>query len=113
MPIVVVYGLPKSMDEPKIGILWKDIRLAIAKIPELGLKEKDVIVFFPSDRLSVGLGEEIIIFVKGLFITPQRDDIVRHKIAEEVTKTVRLHLPKSYVECLVEPFDTHQGYHAW
>jgi hypothetical protein len=61
--------------------------------------------------LSEGLGEEIIIFVEGLFETPERTDEVRKKLAMNlVDEAHQSFLKANLIECIVRPLNPKQGF---
>ncbi|MDD5547899.1 MAG: hypothetical protein PHN74_03365 [Candidatus Pacebacteria bacterium] len=103
MPIVFVYGVPSNEEPRALKNLLGDIQETVAGVQELRLKKEDVIVFFPKDLVEEGLGEEIIIFVKGLYEKPERTDGVLKNLAKVLGKKVKeFHYPNSLVEVLVE-----------
>lgn len=78
----------------------------IAGIKELNLMPSEISVFYPRDLMQEGLGEEIIVFVDGLFDKPERTEAVRKELAETVAKNQGTNL----VECLIRPFKSEQGF---
>ena len=105
MPVIIVYGIPEEVDGGKIGSLYEDLLSAAAEIEELRLTKADISCFFPSDRMKRGLGNEIIIFVKGLFDYPKRTQEVRSRLAESLTAVAKRHFPiDAKIECFIEPF---------
>lgn len=130
MPIIKVYGVPDTMNEalgsrvsPEtyqcvLGELCDSIRFGVASLPDLALTANDVTVFFPTDRLQIGLGEEIIVEVTGLYEKPGRDEIVRRSLAELLARVVagRLgwRLPQlKMVEVLISTFNPQSGFARW
>lgn len=118
MPIVFVYGVPINEEPKALTNLLGDIQEAVASVKELGLKKEDVIVFFPKDLVEQGLGEEIIIFVKGVCLKPDLESsdtalevIVKkctiiQKLAEVIGKKAKdFYYPNSLVEVFVENTD--------
>jgi hypothetical protein len=112
MPIIKVWCLPPKQTEQNLNRLHQAIVAAIISIPELGLKdETEMTCLFPSDSMSYGLGEEIIVEISGLFEKPERTESVRQLLAEKVGKAVYALYPKTNkVECLVYSFNPKQGF---
>ena len=107
MPILTIHGVPEDMPKKALERYWKDLRKEVASIPELNLKAEQVSAFFPSDRLSTGLGEEIIIFVDGLFERPDRTTEVQNELAGALVKITAKHFRRNplLVECFVRSFN--------
>ncbi len=111
MPVLLVYGIPDDVEKTKIEDFWEAIRNSVVAIKELEIAKDRVSVFFPPDRLEEGLGEEIIIFVEGLFQRPERTKDVRKRLAETVARTAKNFFPETnMVECFVRPLDLDLGY---
>ena len=87
MPVVIVYGMPNGT--PELEKLIEGIKHEVASVAELEIDESQVFVFFPSDLAQTGLGEEIIVFVKGLFEKPERTPEVRQKLAVQIRDNVK------------------------
>ncbi|MCX6764717.1 MAG: hypothetical protein NTU58_03420 [Candidatus Nealsonbacteria bacterium] len=116
MPIVKVYGLVNEMTEEMLVELYDTILKAVVAVKELKLEEKDVTVFFPKDLMQKGLGDEVIIFVDGLFERPERTKEVKKLLADILVmstaiffskiaeKNVIIKKPK-LIECFVRSFD--------
>lgn len=110
MPVIKVWCLPK-MTERRLRKLHKEIVTAVVGVEELGLKnETEMTCLFPSDMMSYGLGEEVIVEVTGLFEKPERTEEVRNRLAIALGTTVKMVLPKALVECFVHPFNPKQGF---
>lgn len=110
MPIIKVFGLPERMEEKDIVSLWEEIRSTVASVEELRITEEQVTVYFPSDRLKTGLGEEVTIEVTGLFEKSERTPAVRRQLAEKLGRVVKKVFPLTLVECFVKPFDPRKGF---
>lgn len=110
MPVLMVYGIP----DDKAGVAEKMIdrlRYAVIGIAELELKLDEISVFCPRDLVQKGLGEEVIVFVEGLFDKPERTAVVRQNLAAAVVGVMRSYFPfVSLVECFVRPFDPESGF---
>jgi len=111
MPIVVVWGLPADTGEQALQKLTEEFIDVVCGIKKLGLSNDQVTCFFPSDMMMAGLGEEIIVFVEGLFAKPERTEEVRDRLAEALGTTVKTFFPSTHtIEVLVRPFDPAQGF---
>ena len=111
MPVLLVYGIPKNTKVTKLSQFCENLRLVAADIKELNITVDQVSVFFPTDRLEEGLGEEIIVFVEGLFDRPERTKKVRKDLATAVAKTIRSYFSNTkMVECFVKPFNPDLGF---
>jgi len=110
MPVIKVWCLPKS-SEAELNALHKSLVAAALQVDELGLKdENDFTMLFPRDMMAYGLGQEIIVEVTGLFIKPERDDLVRERLATYLGLAVKERFPKAMVECFINPFALSQGF---
>lgn len=110
MPILTVYGIPESMSAD-LPMMTKSLTNNIAGIKELNLMPSEISVFYPRDLMQEGLGEEIIVFVDGLFDKPERTEAVRKKLAETVAKNILMFIQgTNLVECLIRPFKPEQGF---
>lgn len=111
MPVIIVYGVPEGTNEDSLKTLSEKFVDIIENIEELGLKDGEVSVFFPTDRMKWGLGEEIIIMIEGLFERPERTTEVKKRLARALTEeTVRRFPAASLVECFVKSFDPNSGF---
>lgn len=112
----MIHGIPEDEEHPRRILkdvllpLCEELQKTVAEVKELDLTAEQVTVFFPPDRLLDGLGEEIIIFINGLFVNSERTDEVRNILAQKVGKKVREHYPESLVECFIQPFDPKGGF---
>ena len=106
MPVLLVFGIPECTKQEKLKVLSRGLREAVVGVEDLGLIGiKQVSVFFPRDMMKAGLGEEIIIFVEGLFATRGRTKEVLKDLAQRLGEKVKEYFPKSSVKCFVETFD--------
>ncbi len=112
MPVIFVNGTPDRYPKDKLKEFLKELQNAGQDNPSLRLRPNQVSVFFPEDRLKEGLGEEIIIFVKGLFDYSSRTLRVRNEYAEILGKIAKKFFPKALlVECFIETFkNMEQGF---
>lgn len=112
MPIIKVWCLPENVTERGFHELLEGIVAAVVGVPELGLRDEDMTILFPPDRVKWGLGEEIIVEIGGLFIKPERTKGVRNRLAQRVGEAVKSHFPNAYIECFVQTFDPVEGFWA-
>lgn len=112
MPVLKVYGIPEDFDEDSLQLLCGRLQEAVAKVNALNISKDQVSVFFPTDRMKAGLGEEIVVFVDGLFGKPERNRMVRMRVAEAVVATIARIIDKhsTFIECFVRPFNKEDGY---
>ena len=117
MPIIFVYGIPSAAGQEYLLTLCTRLRERAASIPELCLHEEQVSVFFPTDLLQTGLGEEVIIFVRGLFEKPERTQEVCDRLAQaliDCAGSCIFGLPDlgnpNLIECFVESFNPTSGF---
>lgn len=113
MLVITVSCLPES-SEKELQRLHKAIVRTLEKIKELHINEEiDITCLFPVNMMKYGLGTEIIVEVKGLFIKPDcdRTPAFRQRLAKALGRVVRKLFPKAeLVECFVHPFDLNQGF---
>lgn len=112
MPIITVQGIPDGAGRLWLGThVRKTLQAAAAKIKELGLKQEDFIIKFPTDRTDEHEGEgKIIVTVDGLFIKPERTKKVRKRLAKALGKAVAKIYPYALVICIVHPFNPDDGF---
>lgn len=114
MPVIFVYGVSEKHANPNWQVgpeglsgLRQNIKKQVSSIAELRLTEERITVFFPTDVLQEGLGEEIIIIVKGLDRHPDRTWRVRDHMAEVLVECCEkcfvstLESPK-LIECIID-----------
>ena len=112
MPIVIAYGISEEISGETLKTLRDKIRKTVAEVKELSLRNrKQISVFFPAERLKTGLAKEIIVFVKGLFIKPERNEEVRQDLADRLKLLMAGEFPE-IVEVFIEPFDPINGFSA-
>lgn len=126
MPILKVYGFPGRMDDALSPEAHRRVLLELcsalqqrcASLPQLKIKPNQVTVFFPTDQLQAGLGEEIIVEVSGLFEQPERDEIVRQALARLIAETIETklswRLPQlAMIEVFIQSFSPTSGFARW
>ncbi len=105
MPILIIYGTPTETEQATLEIFAELMRQRAADVEELGIKKEQVSIFFPSDLMSQGLGEEIIVFVDGLTEKPERTEKVKRKLVLNLVDEVHQSFPNaSLVECIIRPY---------
>ncbi len=98
MPVITVFGLPADTNEQALQELYTDCVDNICGVNELKLSDQQITFFFPVDMMMFGLGKEIVVFVDGLFVKPERTDEVLARLAHALGATVRSHFPNALVE---------------
>jgi hypothetical protein len=76
MPHLTIFGIPDNVTQKQLEQLTDALQISLSDMPALGIEMKNVFIFFPSDRMMKGLGEEIICHAV-LFETPERTPEVR------------------------------------
>ncbi len=99
---------------PDLEGLIGQIQSEIASIPELELEASQVSVFFPRDLVQLGLGEEVIVSIQGLFEKPGRTPEIRQHLALSVASVIEnfawKYLPQcKLVEVSVNTFNPQTG----
>lgn len=105
MPVLIVYGIPTETNKETLEIFSEFMRKRTADIEELGITKEQVSIFFPSDLMSQGLGEEIIIFVDGLMEKPERTEKVKRQLVLNLVDEAHQSFPRAtLVECIIRPY---------
>lgn len=103
MPVITVNGVPP--DTKNLETLWNNLRHEISRINALELSKDQITVFFPADLLAEGLGEEIIVFVNGLFPKPKRTFEVLRLMAQNIAFVIERFAKEHWPQCqLIEVF---------
>ena len=112
MPIIIVYGIPSSKKESyDLEHFCNALIQRTCSIKELNLTKEQVSCFFPADLMNNGLGEEIIMFVEGLFEKPERTEEVRKVLSDKLAECGRKFFPDAdLIECLIHPFNPKSGF---
>ncbi|MEI6835686.1 MAG: hypothetical protein WCK59_02535 [Candidatus Falkowbacteria bacterium] len=114
MPILTVYGISKQM-EHQLDRFADLLIKAVISIEELNLRASDVSCFFPASKISTP-GDQIIIFVDGLFEKPERTPEVRAKLAAVIVSITADHFSDGFyrkvelIECFIRPFNPENGF---
>jgi len=106
MPVIKIYGLPKKMNGQSFK---RELRCAVTSIKELELTDREVTIFFPSDMMPRS-GEEIVVFIEGLFVKPRRTKGVRNRLAQVLGETIDERFSNALIEVFVQPFNPAQGF---
>ncbi|MBI4119980.1 MAG: hypothetical protein HY454_00780 [Parcubacteria group bacterium] len=105
MPVIMVYGVPDDVGQDTFERYCFRLTSVLVEIRELHLTPDNVSVFFPPDRMKTGLGEEVVIFVEGLFFVPERTFEVKSRLARWLVGATRDLFPNiKTVECFVRTF---------
>ncbi len=106
MLVIKVWCLPR-VTEKKLRKLHKNIVAAVVSVKKLGLKnESDMTCLFPSDMMSYGLGEEIIIEITSTLDHLQRPGTIQQQLAMALGNAVYAlgaTFPNARVECSFSP----------
>lgn len=109
MPVIKVWCLPQETEE-KLRRLHKTIVAAVVDVPELGLRdENDMTVLFPTDMMTYGLGQEIVIEIS-VFEKPERTGEVLNVLAANVGGAFKWIYPNAKIEVSVDTFNPKQGF---
>lgn len=109
MPHLRIYGIPPEATQVDLETLTEMLQWALANMSALGIKKENVFIFYPADRMTKGLGEEVICDAV-LFNAPLRTRAVRRKFAETVAMVIQQFFPESIVKCMAFNFDRSMGY---
>jgi hypothetical protein len=100
MPVLIVHGLPTNTPEVDLKVLIDALQRVTSKA-FYDVAPGQVSVFFPKDICDAGLGEEIIVFVQGLYEKPERSDDILLKLAISIAQEVKVRFPDADVECFI------------
>lgn len=108
MPVLVIHGLSDTVN---VSVLKAGLCVAIvADVPELGLTTADISVRCPVDLDDRSGAMELICFVDGLFVKPERTPEVRQKLSDSIytvlTSYARQFIPRcQLIEVFVKQFN--------
>lgn len=98
--------MPSGQTEVDLQSLYQKLVEAVLGIAELGLKSRhDITFLFPSDLMTYGLGEEIIVEITGLYEKPERTKQVQDHLAQAVGQVIKDAYPNANVEVFVYTFN--------
>lgn len=107
MPVVRVYGIPENVDQENLKSFCLDLQKAVSRTLA-NVDPNQVSVFFPKDLLKSGIGEELIVFVDGVFKEPTLHHLIRRNIievSEAIGKVVNIWAFSNLKQCaLIEVF---------
>ena len=113
MTFITVNGTPDEMDEDQKGLesLMDDIVQTTGEASGIDYQREDIMVWFPPDRMRLGLGAEFSIDVAALDLsTDDRGDKGYDDVARNYCDIVAAHFPDfSRIKCVVRPFREHVG----
>jgi hypothetical protein len=110
MPVIVVLGIPAGTSEETLEAIRDNCAKEVSAIEELNLAPSQMSFFFPPDMMASGLGEEIIVFVAGLFTKPERTSVVRNRLAKALGTVIKTQFREAMVEVFTHPFDPANGF---
>jgi hypothetical protein len=117
---MTLYGIPRELADSDAlrNFVLKQLPAAASSVPEMGITPDVVTTYVPGDLLSKGLGEEVILFVEGLFMRKERTAEVRQRFAEAVrdcvVEFVREHVPNcTMVEIIPRSQRPDDGFADW
>ncbi len=102
-PIIWVWCLPR-LSEEELQRLHSDLVAAVVSVGVLGIeKEADLIVLFPPDIMSYGLGTEILVeYVERTYHIMA----VLKNLAAKLGNVIRKHFPEAFVQSTATSFDS-------
>lgn len=101
MPLIVVYGMPSNVSQERLEKTVEDLRASLEEDPKRYLINPGTVsVFFPSDRLEAGLGEELVAVVTTRE-KPLRTDKMLESLAHTVVGAINRHVFSPHVECFI------------
>lgn len=109
MPHLRLYGIPLEATQDELEALTDALQEVLANMSALGITKENVFIFYPADRMTKGLGEEVICDAV-LFDTPERTPEVRKEFAEKITETIQRFFPEAIAKCMAFTFDRSLGY---
>ncbi len=100
IPVIKVWCLPARLSQKKLLELHNELVMAATQVEGLGVRgEEDMVNLFPSDRMTYGLGSEIVVEVTGLFDFSKLDGRVAVSLTLYLGRAVKSLFPKAGVIC--------------
>ncbi len=101
MPVLTIYGMPPDLKDSSAltHLVLEELPRAVAAVEELGVKPGQVTAFVPSDLVNEALGEEIIVFIEGLWMRKERTPEVRQRLADAVLDCMRRFAEEHVFRC--------------
>lgn len=134
-PVVTVWCLPDNLCEGELQQIFREVVATFASQPGIDIQsENDLVVLFPPDRMSYGLGSEIVITVEGVkFSSPDEavtvsDDplqllakemadylgrqlMLEHtKLSLRLTELFAARFPEASIQCTVRGAYPYEGF---
>lgn len=135
-PVVTVWCLPANLSEGELRQIFIEVVATFKSQPGLDIQsESDLVVLFPSDRMSYGLGSEIVITVEGVEFSLQSEEEVgvdgpisasvneiidclkkellitgHSELAERLVEVFIARFPAASIQCTVRRGDPYQGF---
>lgn len=99
MPILTIYGMPLKNQPSQAALtdLVNDLQTTVSSV--LNIDPRAVSVFFPVDHLTVGLGEELICKVEGLFESSERTAELRTQLADDIASILATFANRHISQC--------------
>ena len=103
IPVVKVYGLGKVSESDLRNLHRKIVNTVAGKLFEVK-SENDLFVWFPSDCMSYGLGQAILVELQGLTLLIENDP-VSEVLGVAVARTVKDFFPNAQVQWMALPLN--------
>lgn len=104
MPVITVRGMPSAVADKLVPLMEK-LQVVVSKVLCTGTRS--VSVFFPQDLVQVGLGEELVCSIDGMFSAEHRTTTLRNDVAKTTMLTLSLFAEGNLPQCKrVEVFIT-------
>ena len=109
-PVIKVWCLPADLTEAQLKELFQEIVQAVVANPFLKIKsEEDLLVLFPKDMMSYGLGSEIYVEITEIWHNPIENSYARACLISDVGKVLEKKFPKAQIICYAVPFNSKEG----
>jgi len=110
MPIIKLWCLPQQTED-QLNLLHQAIVKEVCSIKELGFRdENDMVVLFPPDMMSYGLGSEVFVEISGIFNAPEVTPEPLNRLAKNIGQMVSSKFPEAKVECFVNQVKPSAGF---
>jgi hypothetical protein len=111
MVTLIVYGIPPDFAKDNLLKFCNDL-CGVIQRTFYEIERSGVCAFFPPERLKDGLGEEIVIFVEGLYLRKKGAEDLRNMLAEHLCILTKQFFPSTAVDVHVRAFDPDNGFHS-
>lgn len=95
MIVIQVWGLRNGLEQPVLEAFCDSLRNKTAEV--LGCRVEDVAVFFPTDHLRQGLGEELVVYIDGV----DRHEQAASKLSRGLCQLVKSDFREAKVACFI------------